>query len=150
MFKILVATDGSDCALKAAAFAGLLSRKIEESQITFLSVIDTGVIAQASVHPSAMSVTLFEEMEQAMSEALLDAQKRLEWTNKPILTRLERGAPAAVICDVAESENFNLIVIGARGHGRVADLLLGSVSDKVLHKAKVPVLGTRDNTGSVD
>ncbi|MDP2660209.1 MAG: universal stress protein [Dehalococcoidia bacterium] len=144
MFKILVATDGSDCACKAAEFAGLLSRKIGEAEITFLSVIDTGVIAQASVHPSAMSLTLFEEMEKAMSEALQDAQKRLEWTSKKTVARLERGVPAMVICGLAEAEEFDLIVMGARGHGRVADILLGSVSDKVMHKARVPVLITRD------
>ncbi len=143
MFKILVATDGSDCACKAAEFAGLLSRKIEESEITFLSVIDTGVIAQASIHPSAMSLSLSEEMEKALSEALQDAQKKLEWTSRKTVTRLERGVPAIVICDVAEAEDFDLIVMGARGHGRVADLLLGSVSDKVVHRARVPVMITR-------
>lgn len=142
-FKILVATDGSEYANKAGDYAGFLASKVGEAEITVLSVVDTAVIAQASTHPSAMSTTLFEELEQVASEAVSDAQQRLSWKGSTVRTRVERGVPAAVICDVAERDKFDLIVMGARGHGRISDILLGSVSDKVLHKARVPVLIVR-------
>lgn len=147
MFRILVATDGSGCANKAADYAGLLAKKIGDAEITVLSVVDTAVIAQAMVHPSAMSATLFDELEQVASEAVRDTQQRLAWTGKEVTTRVERGVPAPVICDVAGKDKFDLIVMGARGHGRIADILLGSVSDKVLHKALVPVLIVRTKEG---
>ncbi len=143
MFKIVVATDGSECAYKAAVYAGFLARIIEDAEITILSVIDAGAIAQASLPPEAIPVTLSEEMERAASEVLEDTRRKLLWTGKEITVRLGRGVPASVICDVAEKGKFDLVVMGSRGHGHIAGILLGSVSDKVLHTASVPVLIVR-------
>jgi nucleotide-binding universal stress UspA family protein len=44
------------------------------------------------------------------------------------------------IVDVAERENFDLIVIGSRGMGAAKEIFLGSTSNYVLHKSKKPVL----------
>lgn len=51
-----------------------------------------------------------------------------------------RGVPVRVICDLAVEEGVDLIVMGRRGRGALNHLLLGSVSQGVLHHAKVPVL----------
>jgi nucleotide-binding universal stress UspA family protein len=53
------------------------------------------------------------------------------------------GPPAEAILRVAESEEFDLIVIGSRGLGQFEGLLLGSVSDRVLHHARIPVMVVR-------
>ena len=53
MFKKLIATDGSECAYKAADYAGFLARMIEDAEITILSVIDSGAIARATGRPPA-------------------------------------------------------------------------------------------------
>jgi nucleotide-binding universal stress UspA family protein len=44
---------------------------------------------------------------------------------------------------VAQRENADLIVVGSRGHGRLAGLLLGSVAQKVIAHASCPVLVAR-------
>jgi nucleotide-binding universal stress UspA family protein len=50
------------------------------------------------------------------------------------------GAAGDAILDVAETRHADLIVVGRRGHGLLADLLLGSVSEHVVRRAKAPVL----------
>jgi nucleotide-binding universal stress UspA family protein len=55
-------------------------------------------------------------------------------------SRLEEGKPWRVICQVADDLDAELIVLGARGLGRVESALLGSVSAAVVHHAKRPVL----------
>lgn len=143
MFKILVATDGSECAYKAADYAGFLARIIQDAEITILSVIDAGAVARAVGRPPAIPTALSEEMERAASGVLEDTRAKVWWTGKDVNMRLEHGVPAPVICDVAQAGKFDLIVMGSRGHGHIAGILLGSVSDKVLHKALVPVLIVR-------
>jgi nucleotide-binding universal stress UspA family protein len=57
-----------------------------------------------------------------------------------VQTLSKSGDPAAQILAAAESINADLIVLGRRGLGRIAELLLGSVSSKVLHHSRVNVL----------
>ena len=54
--------------------------------------------------------------------------------------RVDFGDPADVILSVADKDGADLIVVGSRGLGEYAELLLGSVSRKILHLAKVPVM----------
>lgn len=50
------------------------------------------------------------------------------------------GSPGRSICEVAQTWGANLIVIGRRGHSGLDELLLGSVSNYVLHHAPCSVL----------
>lgn len=144
MFKILVATDGSSFADKAADFAGVLARKIGEAEITVLSVLDPGLASQAAISPAGMPVTipinLTEDMQNVLKRVLQETQQRLITSGRPVNVQFEQGKPARVIRAVAEGDGFDLIVMGASGHGRIADILMGSVSDEVVHKSAIPVL----------
>jgi nucleotide-binding universal stress UspA family protein len=53
---------------------------------------------------------------------------------------MEDGRPASVIAQVAESVSADVIVIGRRGRGGVAEIVLGSVSHELVLHSKRPVL----------
>jgi nucleotide-binding universal stress UspA family protein len=50
------------------------------------------------------------------------------------------GGPAHLIASIAEASDANLIVVGTRGHSSVAGVVLGSVTQRLLHVAPCPVL----------
>ena len=60
-----------------------------------------------------------------------------------VQTHLRRAVPARAILDVAEEVNAGLIAMGSRGLGTVRRLVMGSVSETVVHQANMPVLVMR-------
>jgi nucleotide-binding universal stress UspA family protein len=55
-------------------------------------------------------------------------------------TRVVDGRPAPAISELAQRVHADLIVVGRRGRGSFAELLLGSVSQELTHHSKRPVL----------
>jgi nucleotide-binding universal stress UspA family protein len=150
MFKILLPTDGSAGADEAANFASALCDRLADCHITVLHVIDSAVLAAAmapplpEVFPHAFNVT--REAERAGLELLEDARKMLHAGGHLAATRLVVGSPARVICQVAEKEKFDLVVMGHGGKRRFVHILLRSVADRVAHTCSIPVVivGNKD------
>ena len=77
---------------------------------------------------------------QAGAEAALAASVREALPNSEVAIeqRVVQGAPAGVL--VNESRDADLLVVGSRGHGGFAQLLLGSVSQQCAHHSECPVV----------
>ena len=54
--------------------------------------------------------------------------------------RVEEGRPAKIIAEIAEEEDFDLIVMGSQGFGLIAGWFLGSVSNEVVNSSTKPLL----------
>jgi nucleotide-binding universal stress UspA family protein len=66
---------------------------------------------------------------------------------KPAAVR-GRGAPWAALCERAEADQAQALVLGTHGHGRLASALLGSVARGVVHHSRAPVLVVPERHGS--
>ena len=55
-------------------------------------------------------------------------------------TILLKGNPALIILDFCKNGKYDLIIMGNRGMGKIREIILGSVSSKILHNSSCPVL----------
>lgn len=82
-----------------------------------------------------------ENAEKAARCRLEELAKQLEVAGFEIECRLEFGAPRQVIPQIANDEEFQLLVIGRKaGRGEIRDVVFGSVANYVLHNVRCPVL----------
>jgi nucleotide-binding universal stress UspA family protein len=135
---ILVATDGSDHARKAVAAAADLARHYgaRVTVVTVFEPIPLDLGTPYAEHLMARRLATAEEL-------LREAAAALERAGVAHETDTLSGPPARTILDVAMSRKPDLIVLGSRGLGPVGQILLGSVSFRVVQEATCPVLLTR-------
>ena len=136
MFKKIVwATDGSESADQALSVAKSLASE-ERAELTVVHVVQK----IATSGDTALGWYANEEQVEAkvnqiasdLSESGLKASVRIVTHVGP--------QPAHEIADLAREAGADLIVVGTRGHGALAGLLLGSVTQRLLHVAPCPVL----------
>jgi nucleotide-binding universal stress UspA family protein len=134
--RLLVAVDGS----RQAAFALRHAVAIAQAQHAVLTLV-------AVLRPPpalAALVGVPPDMLESQAEQEVDRRLRALAAQLPadlsVTTVLRRGSPAAQILAVAADRAADLIVLGARGRGRLGGAVLGSVSSQVLRASPVPVL----------
>mgnify|MGYP005846747863 CR=1 FL=1 len=136
---ILVGVDGSDTARRAASHALYLARALV-SKVLALYVVDTHRTQALGVHYHEAVQELRETGKAALDEVLQQARE-LKVNAEAIA---EEGAPGQQICKVAADNKVDLVVVGARGRSALEEMLLGSVSNYVLHHSGRPVLVVQD------
>ncbi len=138
--RIVVGVDGSDSSVLALRWAADEARLRQATLDVVHAWTDSGV--GAGTHASAFSVDL-DGAQQAARAALDDV---LDTASLSPDLRIERhvvmGPGATVLLDVAAGAD--LLVVGTRGRGGVAGLLLGSVSHACIKEATCPVVVVPD------
>jgi len=136
--NILLASDGSECALKAAAVAATLANKFA-ARLTIINIYEP--IPTVGPYGEIVNTELNERYVRELQEhAISPVGRIMEGMGVPYQSRQEVGQPAAEIIRVAEEEGCDLVVLGSRGLSGFQEFLLGSVSDRVVHHAHCPVL----------
>jgi len=140
MFEnILLAIDGSEHALHAARVASSLANAMKSQTLRIVVAYDPIPVHLGDPYMQAAINARLKETEEIMQGAI----QALGTVSAEIRTELIEGNPAEVIIEVAQAHNSNLIVMGSRGLGKLAGLLLGSTSQKVVSHAPCPVLIVR-------
>ena len=152
--RILLAIDGSACSDRATELVSTLTLppdsvvRVVAIQQPFLDVLS---MSWATIGDSA-SNTEAEQLEDAreLREAIERAEVKLRRPDLKLEGFLVRGRPASAIVDEAGAMPADLVVMGSRGHGTIATMVLGSTAAEVAYHAPCPVLVSRGGTlGSV-
>lgn len=137
--KILVATDGSENSLNAVKYAAKLTANLgSHDQITLVSVHDDTALRHASQFVGKPGVD--DYLKDLSEKELQPALQALAGTSVPHDHTIIVGHVSEEIVKLADSGNYDMIVMGSKGRSGIADLLIGSVAQRVLATAKQPVL----------
>lgn len=136
--KVLLAVDGSKNSLDAVTSLIKHADWFSAPPRVCLVYVHLPVPKVGALGPSKTALDRYYNEEGV--ERLAKANRLLDKANIPHVVSILVGDPAETICKVAAAEKCDLICMGSRGLGAVANLVLGSVATKVLHGAKAPVL----------
>ncbi len=136
--KMLLATDGSPDAKVALKYARDLALR-DDAQVFVVYAFEA---LPPFLDPSGRDELVRRQTIEGETVAG-EAVQELQEAGVEVITDIREGPAADVILRVAEARQPDLIVMGSRGRGQVASLLLGNVSHRVLAHAQVPVLIVR-------
>jgi len=139
---ILVGLDGSRPSIEAAEHAISLGEQTK-AKVTLLFVLELPQVIPVGPLSGYVTTGAPQSKENIERAETIIAQVAKTNPNVTISTRVEYGAAAEMICTLATSLGADLIVVGARGLNAAQRVLLGSVSDRVVHTAPVPVMVVR-------
>ena len=135
--NILVAIDGSESAKKAFEKSIYLAQKCN-SNLDLVHVIQCELGGD-----SATTFEIIEDLKNKAKKMLEEYKIQASKNSISIQITVTQGDPAQVIIELAKAKSYDLIIMGTRGRTAFQELLIGSVSQKVMHHASCPVLVVR-------
>jgi nucleotide-binding universal stress UspA family protein len=131
---LLLPTDGSDGATVAARHGLALAASLDAT-VHVLSAVEEPTLGLdgRSTSPEA-------DLEAATATAVDDVVADAEDRGLKAVSHVERGAPADVIRETIESHDVDAVVMGTTGRSGIERILLGSVAERTVRTAPVPVI----------
>lgn len=140
MERILVAVDGSPHSLKGVEHAIRLAKGLS-LELELANVLPP-ILLSPSIYGD--TITKLEAGNKQEATQVLEAARRLATdAGLDAKTIMLTGAPAEALADRAKEISAWAVVIGAKGHGPVSRVLLGSITDRLVHISTRPVLVIR-------
>ena len=137
--RIAIAVDGSENSLRAVREAVTISNALKQTPELLL----LNVHLSALISPVAKGIDrhqIEQYMDQIAEEELKDAKKILAEAGLSFTVIKGHGEVAATILDIVKKQNLDLLVVGGKGRSSISDLILGSVTTKLISHSPVPVL----------
>lgn len=142
--QLFVAVDGSDGGRRAAAYAAALARRADLPLILLFSLPDDPLEMFGRSEEGSLRYfqpEAFEQLRQEMARSAFDGAREAIGENQlQISEEILTGKPGPALVDRISRQPDSLIVMGRRGLSRARELLMGSVTQRVLHHANCPVL----------
>ena len=138
--RILVAVDGSEGSRAALRFLSIFEL-VRDAQVILVHVLPTSAVPGLRETGTSSDQQRDEDRRKQRADAVLaDAAAKLSDARRPIERLTYEGDPAREIVRSTHSRDVDLVVLGARGLRTLGRLLLGSVSETVLHHVGRPVV----------
>ncbi len=139
MLKLLIAVDGSAHAQRAIEAAARLQAQTGGLDVVLVHVRDVPVYADQYPPLDAQAIEFALQQQQlALLESALASARQAGLTQ--VRTQSEVGLAAQEIARAATDLGVDMVLIGTHGRTALGGLLLGSVAQRVVHLATVPVL----------
>ena len=135
--RILVPTDGSECADSAVEHAIDIAGQYD-AELHVLSVIDARDVSHSA---PAISIEQVEQTLRERAESVVeDVAARAEETGVSVVTAVEPGLPDDTLVEYADEHDCDLIVMGTHGRTGIQRRIIGSVAEQIVRDASIPVL----------
>ena len=148
--KILIATDGSDYSKAAIDALANVVANPETTAFKIVSAVEYSTmlpsnefIAVSAGYYDDMQKSLREQAKQSVKQAETDIRSLFPGGLLDVTAEVLDGSPQRVIVETAENWEADLIIIGSHGYGFWSRIMLGSVSNSVVHHAPCSVLVVR-------
>ena len=135
--KVLVPVYGSDNSHRALDAALLLSEKLD-AKVTAIHVMED--IPVLHIQSEKLLRELLDAYKKESQLILSKCSEIATRKGLSINTKLLQGNAGSTILDFCEKEKYDIIVMGSRGMGKFKELVLGSVSSKIVHHSSCPVM----------
>lgn len=144
--KILVTLDGSELSECVLPHLGAFRKGFPECEIVLLRVVES-MDSTVAAHADVISPDQWKARENAMVVAagdyLREVADRLGRDGASILAKVISGRVEDRIIDYAREEGVDLIIMATHGRSGVSRWVRGSIADKVLRMAHIPILMVR-------
>ncbi len=138
MSGIVVGVDGSGSSHEALIWA-MREAAIRKTQLTVLAVHEVAASGWGGVVVYPVDQDLAEQARKAAQGAVDQAAQQIGGLEPPAVSvRATSGTPAAELIEA--SRGADMLVVGSRGAGGFSRLLMGSVSNEVVHHALCPIV----------
>lgn len=139
MIKLMIPVDGSDSSTRAVQYVAKLLPQFKESAELHILNVQHPIIS-GNVRHFISHEELDRYYRENADKAIQPAINVLQKAGLHFSAHTALGDPAETIVQLAQEKGCDQIVMSPRGLGNVSGMLMGSVSTKVLHLAKMPVL----------
>jgi nucleotide-binding universal stress UspA family protein len=140
--RILVTLDGSEASETALPHMETVYKGCEKPKVTLLRVVEP--VQVPSLEPGTVITSeMMREAEATLVEEakkyLKDVSVRLNKVGIPVTAQVIVGKPADTILDYISKNDIDLLIMSSHGHSGVTRWVWGSVADRILHHACIPI-----------
>ena len=133
--SILLAVDGSNHSIRAAREAIKVATFNKDAKLTVVYVADHNNAKTEVLHSNSN-----EELDLARRKRLQPIEEALATNGVDYVVKILHGTPGPSIVEFANDGDYDMLIIGSRGLNALQEMVLGSVSHKVIKRVDCPVL----------
>ncbi|HOO89874.1 MAG TPA: universal stress protein [Syntrophales bacterium] len=140
--KILYPTDFSDVAHKALDFVECL-KDAGAQEVIIVHIIEKGNFDAIARYATKDILEIEKDLENRAAAEIKPVEERLKQKGFKVKVIIKKAVPYLGILEVEKKEKVSLIVVGSHGTSNIAEMLIGSVAQRIVRRAKTPVLVIR-------